>query len=137
MTIELIREYWALLAASVLAVALLLFVGSRVWQDSAGGRLRAARRDYERCRRARWVGQRRAETRARKLAGLRERADDISPRRIDDASEDYEDARALLKIADDQVLVAAARLRSIIVSEYPPRRHDALRRRYLGEDGPI
>lgn len=137
MTVDWIAANWALVIASVLALALLLFVGWRVWEDSAGGRLQIARRNYERSRRERNAIQRRADARTHKLARLRDRAQDVSPRRLEEVAADLEDARALLKIAEDRVLVTAARLREIIVEEYPPRRHDALRRRYLGDDARI
>ena len=48
--------------------------------------------------------------------------------------EAVEDARALAKIAHDQLLVAENMLRKVIVEEFPPRRHEPLRRRYLRSD---
>jgi hypothetical protein len=45
-----------------------------------------------------------------------------------------QDARALAKIANDQVLVARNLLRKHILEEYPPKRHAVLRARYLGAE---
>ena len=133
MTKELFLQHWALLVAGAMAAALSAFVAWRAWRDSAGGRLWAAHRDYGRRCRERSSRRRQADACTARFTALKERSDDVSPRRVEAASEDLEDARALLRIAEDQVLVAAARLREIIVEEYPPRRHEALRRRYLAE----
>ncbi len=45
-----------------------------------------------------------------------------------------EDARALQKIAADRVLIARNQVREIIVHEYPPKRHTAMRSKYLSQD---
>ena len=44
MTFAYVQQHWALLGASVLGLAVLLFAGWRAWLDSSAGRLRAARR---------------------------------------------------------------------------------------------
>jgi hypothetical protein len=48
--------------------------------------------------------------------------------------EAVQDAEALLKIADDQVLIAENHVRKIIVEEFPPQRHDRMRSKYLPGD---
>jgi hypothetical protein len=53
---------------------------------------------------------------------------------LQEASEAVEDARALAKIAHDQLLVAENLLRNVIIEEFPPRRHESMRRRYLRSD---
>ena len=70
----------------------------------------------------------------RVLARLEEHADSVRPSQLEAASEAVEDARALAKIAHDQLLVAENMLRKVIVEEFPPRRHEPLRRRYLRSD---
>ena len=42
-----------------------------------------------------------------------------------------QDAEALLKIATDQVLIAQNHVRRIIVEEYPPKKHEKMRNKYL------
>ena len=44
MTLSFLEQHWALVSASVVATAVLLFASWRGWQDSARGRLAAARR---------------------------------------------------------------------------------------------
>jgi hypothetical protein len=127
-------QYWALLAAGVIAMAVLLFVLVRLVQDSARGRLAAAIGQL----RAREKAARKAARRARRAAGklerLRARSESAKPRLIDQAEGSLQDADALRKIADDQVLVARTEAREIIAAEFPPKRQAALRRRLLRED---
>jgi hypothetical protein len=138
MTFAYVQQHWALLGASVLGLAVLLFAVWRAWLDSSAGRLRAARR--------RLVGKRReaarclrAGERARsRLESLARRSESVKPSRLQAAQEAVQDAEALLKIASDQVLIAENQVRKIIVEEFPPKRHERMRRRYLpgdAEDG--
>jgi len=72
----------------------------------------------------------------RKLASLQRHRDRVAPKRLRDAEESLEDARALAAIAHDRVLVAANLVRQLIFEEYPPAKHERLRNRYLPGDGP-
>ena len=58
----------------------------------------------------------------------------LTPRSIAEAAGALEDARALQKIAEDQLLIARNHVRKIILEEYPPQRHEALRQRFLPAD---
>jgi len=131
MSAEILRQYWALLAASIIGTGVALFVLYRLWAESARGRLHTRARELRRRERnARKAG--RAEFRAsRKLEQLRARSASVRPRRIEEAAGRLADAEALREIADDRVLVARNLLMQVIVEDYPPRRHDALRGRYL------
>ncbi len=120
-----------MLVASVLGTAVLLFVIYRVYQDSAQGRLQAA---------VSLLHKRESEARAAfkvvdklsaRLDRLRAKAESVKPRHGQEASEALEDAQALQKIADDQVLVAQSHVRKLIVEEFPPKQHEALRDKYL------
>lgn len=134
MTLEFAMKNWALVAASVLGTAVMLFVIFRVFQDSARGRLLAT---------VRQLADREQQARAARSAvdkavaavdRLRRNVDSVKPRRLQEASETLEDARALSKIADDQVLIARNHVRKIILEEYPPQRHEAMRGKYLRQD---
>lgn len=134
MTLEFVSKNWALVAASVLGTAVLLFVVFRAFQDSARGRLQAT---------VRGLRDREQQVRATNLAvdkavatldRLQRNAASVRPRRLQEAAEALEDARALAKIASDQVLVARNHVRKIILEDYPPSQHDAMRRRYLQRD---
>lgn len=134
MTLEYFSKNWALVVASVIGTAVLLFVVFRAYQDSARGRLNATVRQL-RCREQKALAARKAVDKAvATVDRLRTKADSVKPRRVQEASETLEDARALQKIADDQVLVARNHVRMIILEEYPPRRHEAMRTRYLLHD---
>lgn len=122
---------WALVIASVLVTAISLFVLYRAFSDSAQGQLmRHVRTLDERYRHAERA-QQAVNRAASKLEKLRAKAVSVKPRHGQEAAEALEDARSLLKIAEDQVLIAENHVRKIIVEEYPPKRQEALRGRYL------
>lgn len=134
MNLQIAQQYWALIAAGVLAFGVFLFVLLRLLQDSARGRLAVAADKLRRKKKAaRKAGKQ--VTRARsKLDRLRARGDSVIPRRAEEAKGRLVDAQALHKIAEDQVLIASNHVRQIIVEEFPPRQHDALRRRLLPQE---
>ena len=134
MSIEFLTKNWALVAASVLGTGIFLFVLFRVFQDSSRGRLHAAvgvlRKREQEARAARAA----VDKSAAKLDRLRSKAESVKPRVAHEVSERLEDARALSKIADDQVLVARNHVRKLIVEDYPPKRQQAMRDKYLGQE---
>jgi hypothetical protein len=134
MTLEFLQMHWALVGASVVGLAVLLFVGWRVWLDSSQGRLQAA---YRRLHARRLEAARQSRTMQRataKLRRLQKNAGSVKPLRLQEATEAVQDAEALLKIASDQVLIAENHVRKIIVEEFPPKRHERMRRKYLPEE---
>jgi hypothetical protein len=134
MSPEIVTRYWALLMAGVLGAGLLLFVLWRVWLQSPHGQLAGARRHLRIRTREANRTQRELQRSSRALAKLQGRATSVRPRQLQVASESVEDARSLAKIAHDQLLIAENLMRKVIVEEFPPRRHEALRRRYLRSD---
>ena len=52
-------------------------------------------------------------------------------RAVQEATEAMQDAEALLKSADDQVLIAGNHVRKLIVEEFPPKQHERMRNKYL------
>ncbi|MDH3585790.1 MAG: hypothetical protein OEQ30_01775 [Gammaproteobacteria bacterium] len=136
MTLSFLQQHWALVSASIVGAAVLIFAGWRAWLDSPRGRLRVARR---RLRARSLEAQRQRKTLNRlstRLDGLEAKADSVKPRHLREAAEAVQDAEALLKIAADQVLIAENHVRKIIVEEFPPKRHERMRSKYLpGERG--
>ena len=134
MTVDYLSQYWALLLAAVIGTGVLPFVLFRVYQDSVPGRLRACVSQM----RLRERAAQKAHTAVDKADGSFDRlqadAKSVSPRRLQEAIDARDDARALRKIADDQVLVARNHVRKIILEDYPPKRHAAMRSRYLQRD---
>ena len=136
MTVGLLQQHWALAGAGVVGTAVLLFVLWRGWLDSPRGRLRIARRQLrERQREARKCSRAGGRATAR-LERLARKSDSVRPSRIEQANDAVRDAQALLKICNDQVLVAQNHVRKIIVEEFPPKHHERMRRKYLpdGQD---
>jgi hypothetical protein len=134
MTVTLLQQHWALAGAGIVAVAVLLFVAWRGWLDSARGRLRIARRRLRKKRAAAKRGARQFERATATLQSLQRNSESVKPRRLQEASEAVQDAGALLKIANDQVLIARNHVRKIIVEEFPPKHHDRMRRKYLPDE---
>ena len=131
MTLAELQQHWALVGASVLGTAVLLFVLWRVWLDSPRGRLAAARRHLRVALGTARKRQRKARSLASRLDRLEATSDSVQPVRLREAAEAVQDAEALLKIAGDQVLIAENQVRKIIVEEFPPKRHERMRNRYL------
>ena len=134
MSLELLTKNWALVVASVLGTGILLFVLFRAFQDSSRGRLNAAVKTLQKREKEARAATRAVEKMTTRLDRLRSKAESVKPRHGQEASESLEDARALLKIADDQVLVARNHVRKLIVEEYPPKRQQAMRDKYLGQE---
>ena len=136
MTPDLLQQHWALIIAGCVGAAVLLFVVWRAWLDSPRGRLYRARNQLRaKIREARkhWRAGGRATVRLDRLVT---KSDSVRPRRLEEATGAVRDAEALLKIANDQVLIAENHVRKIIVEEFPPKHHERMRRKYLpGERG--
>ena len=132
MTVEFISRNWALVAASILGAGILLFVVYRLYRESTrgqlGSRVRALQTRYRKATRA----QQALDKATARLDKLRRIAATVKPRHVEEAGEALEDARSLRKIAADQVLIAENNVRQLILNEFPPNRHDGLRRKYLG-----
>jgi hypothetical protein len=134
MTADFLRLHWALLVAALLMLVVALVVGATLLRRSAWGQLRQRlsvyRRSQKRHRAAQAVARRAADT----VGRLERRAHDVKPRVLEEARGALHDARALEKIAGDQAMIAANHVRRVIHDEYPPAKHDRLRKRYLPGD---
>ena len=131
MSTDFLIRNWALVAGSVLGVAIGLFVLYRLYQASRGAKLSAAVRVLRQRRLDASKAAQRLDKATAKLASLKSRADSVRPRALSEADEAVQDTAALKKIADDLVLVAIKVVREVIVEEFPPNRQDGLRTRYL------
>jgi len=133
MTLEYATTHWALLSASVLGLAVVMFVVWRIWLDSARGQLRGALRTLRQAERDVTRLELNVRKSAATLARLRAKAESVKPSRLQEAAGTAQDAEALLKIAADQILIAENHVRRIIVEEFPPKRHETMRSKYLRE----
>ncbi len=134
MTSELLQQNWALLVAGVISVVVTAVVLQRLFQQSSMGQLQARVRSHRAAQKTRSSAERRVEKRKQKVKMLMSRADDVRPADLESARGALKDAEALLKIADDKLLVEANQLRKVIFEQFPPRRHEALRAQYLPDD---
>ena len=128
---QLVTQNWALVAASVLGLAILLFVLYRLYEASPQGRLSAHVAVLRKHKNEVTQAETRLTKASKQLSALRSKADAVKPRLLSEAEEDIQDARSLQKIAGDQVLRAQKLVREVILEEFPPKRHDGLRNKYL------
>ncbi|MEX0976456.1 MAG: hypothetical protein WDZ50_05105 [Woeseia sp.] len=130
MTIDGWQEYWALLLGAFIAMCLAIAVLAHWFVSTAYRRLRRAQKAL-RAKRTEFNKAASVVAAAeRKAKRLHDRADQAKPRHLLEADEALADARALAKIAHDQVLIAENLLRRIIVEEYPPAKQARLRVKY-------
>ena len=121
--------------ALVFASPIVIFVLYRALIDSGWGQLRVSARQLKFRYRGANDAQKAVNKAVAKLEKLRAKSDSVKPRLVREASEALDDARALCKIAEDQVLIAETHVRNLIVDEYPPQQHEALRHKYLTRPG--
>ncbi|MFZ9052212.1 MAG: hypothetical protein ACO22K_04305 [Woeseiaceae bacterium] len=131
MTIDFFSRNWAIVIAGAFGLLIGLFVAYRAYNDSSRGQLRAnvirLKQRYRQLVKAHTAVQGATES----LKRLQSRKDSVKPSRLQQAAEAVEDAAALQKIAEDQVLIAENHVRKVILAEFPPKRHEALRKKYL------
>lgn len=125
------KQNWALFGAMLVALMVAVTIAMQTLARTAWNRLRRARGDVEEERRK----LSKAETAARKAEArvdrLMQKHDSVKPRVLQEAREALQDARALAKIADDRLMVAENQVRKIIHEEFPPRKQEKMRRKYL------
>lgn len=133
MTVDYLQQNWALLAASVIGLAIILFLIARVLQDSRRGRLAEALRHLQDREKALKKARRDVDKAGSRLEKLQAKGDSVPPNRLlaakDALAADEETARLL----DEQVQVVRNNARTMILEDYPPKRHAAMLKRLLGE----
>jgi hypothetical protein len=128
-----LQQHWALLVASVLVLGITLFVIFRVLQDSRRGRLAKALehlREREKALAAATRGVAKARLQVEKL---RQRGDAVPPGKLLAAKDALQEAVDTERLLGEQVLVVRNAARTVILEDYPPKRHEAMRRKYLRE----
>ena len=130
MDLSWIREYWALLGAAVAAAVALAAVGVALWRRSRRGRLGIRVREQRRRQRELDEARKAWQKASRHLQKLEKRAGRVPPKTLDEARSLLGDAERLVEVRVGALKVAQNHVRMIIVEEYPPSRHDALRRRH-------
>ena len=135
MTVEDVQQNWALVIASVLALAIVLFLFWRTLQDSRRGRLARALRHLRDRERALRKATTSADKAAQQFSRLSAKGDSVPPAKVLAAKDALAATQETERLLRDQVLVVRNTARTIILDEFPPKRHVSLLRKYLGENG--
>jgi regulator of protease activity HflC (stomatin/prohibitin superfamily) len=136
MDLNVLKSNWALVAAAVIGVIIALIVLSQLIRRSAAGQLRKTAQELKRARKDEAKALKAVAKAERNARRLHEKADIVKPRHLQEAKDGLGDARALAKIANDKVLIAANHVRRVIFEEYPPRKQEMLRQKYLQAEEP-
>lgn len=136
MNMELLRDNWALASAAAVALLVVLFALVRVLADSARARLRQAGKRLAVERRRLRQAEAAVERAERHVNALKQRAENVKPRLLQEAIGKAADREALARIARDNVLIAEQRLRQVIHEEFAPAKQARLRAKYLPESPP-
>ena len=133
MNASLLQQYWALIAASVLIVGIVLFVLYRLLEDSRRGRLAKALTHLRERERA-LSGARKDLAKAQaRLEKLQARADSVPPGKVLETKDEIRAAEETVRLLDGQVQVVRNNARTVILEEYPPKQHAAMLKKCLGE----
>lgn len=127
-------HHWALWAAAGCAAIVVYAVVARLVDQSGSGQLRQALKEHRAAITQLRKARRQVRRAERRVATLGKKAKQTKPRVLAEAKDALQDAQALQKISDDRSQVTANHVRRVIYEEFPPLRHEKLRRRYLPED---
>ena len=126
---------WALGLAGVFVSLAALVIFAAIMRRSARGQLRGVRAELRKALTQQRKAARVSAKTHRRLVKLGANAGKVKPRLLQEAKDALQDARALEKIADDKVLIAANHVRRVIHEEFPPSKQQKLRAQYLpGEE---
>lgn len=133
MELHFAKQNWALFAALLVALMVAVTIAMQTLAQTPSNRLRRVRGDLEQERRKFAKAEAFARKAEARVDRLMQKQDAVKPQSLQDARDALQDARALAKIADDRLMVAENQVRKIIHEEFPPRRQEKLRRKYLPE----
>ncbi len=131
--LQVFTKYWALIIASVLGLAILLFVAFRLLQDSRRGQLSIALNELREREQALQNTSKSISSLLKKYEKLSAKGYKVPPNKLLAAKDALAEARETEALLKDQVLVLRNNARTIILQDYPPNRHEAMCRKYLGE----
>ncbi len=122
---------WALGLAAVVGSLAAISVFVVIIRRSARGQLKRVCTELKKAQKLHRQAGGVTEKSHRRLGKLGKNAEKVKPRLLQKAKDALQDARALEKIANDQVLIAGNHVHRVIHEEFPPSRQQALRDRYL------
>ncbi len=128
---DVLKSNWALVVAAIIGSIIIVLIVIQLIKRSAGGQLRQTLKTLTRARLHEAKARKSVEKAERITRRLHENADRAKPRHLQEAKDALQDARALAKIANDKILIAENHVRRVILEEFPPIKHDAMREKYL------
>ncbi len=128
---DLLKSNWALIVAAIIGSIIIVLIVIQLIKRSAGGQLRQTLKTLAKARLDEAKARKSVEKAERITRRLHENADRAKPRHLQEAKDALEDARALAKIANDKILIAENHVRRVILEEFPPIKHEAMREKYL------
>jgi uncharacterized membrane protein YcjF (UPF0283 family) len=128
---DVLKSNWALIVAAIIGSIIIVLIVIQLIKRSAGGQLRQTLKTLAKARLDEAKARKSVEKAERITRRLHENADRAKPRHLQEAKEALEDARALAKIANDKILIAENHVRRVILEEFPPIKHEAMREKYL------
>lgn len=131
--LQVFPQYWALIIASFLGLAIAMFVAFRLIQDSRRGQLASALHELREREQALQSASKTVSKSLLKCEKLAAKGDKVPPNKMLAAKDALAEARETEALLKDQVLVLRNNARTIILQDYPPNRHEAMCRKYLGE----
>ncbi len=131
--LQVFPQYWALIVASILGLAIALFVVFRLFQDSRRGQLASALNELRAREQSLHSTSKRVSKLLKKCEKQAASGDKVPPNKLLGAKDALAEARETEALLKDQVLVLRNNARNIILQDYPPTQHEAMCRKYLGE----
>lgn len=131
--LQVFPQYWALIVASILGLAIALFVVFRLFQDSRRGQLASALNELREREQALHSTSKSVSKLLAKFEKMAASGDKVPPNKLLAAKDALAEARETEALLQDQVLVLRNNARNIILQDYPPTQHEAMCRKYLGE----
>lgn len=135
MNMAALSSNWALILAVVPALIAIVLISRLLISRTASGQLRGVLEGYRDAQKELSDAQKSRRKTAARVEKLVSKAGKTVPRVLQETKGAAEDAKSLEKIAGDRVLVAANHVRRVIHEEFPPDQQQALRNKYLPQDG--
>ena len=128
---SILKSNWALAVAAIVGFIVVVPVIIQLISRTARGQLRQTLKTLAKARHHEATAMKSVEKAERIARRLHDNADRAKPRHLQEAKDTLRDARALAKIANDKILIAENHVRRVILEEFPPLKHDAMRQKYL------
>ena len=131
--LQIFSQYWAVIIAGVLGLVILLFIVLRLLHDSRRGQLSSALSELRQREQTLQSASKKVAKSLRVCEKLAASGDKVPPNKLLAAKDALAEARETEALLKDQVLVLRNNARTIILQDYPPAKHEAMCRKYLGE----